>query len=233
MKMNRETEDLVISIGGSILLPEDEDIERLSSLAKILEKNRGKRNIYLVVGGGRIAREYINWGRELGADEATLDELGIETSRLNARLLILALEGDVYPVPAKNFNEAISAGNNHSIVTMGGTHPGHTTDAVAAMLAEKLGADRLINATSVDGVYTADPKKDGEAERLKQLTYEELIEIVSEGESGAGPNVVFDPLAARIIKRANIMTYIVDGRDLSTLKSAIQDEEFDGSKITR
>ncbi|MBS3816357.1 MAG: UMP kinase [Candidatus Thermoplasmatota archaeon] len=231
--MNRETEDLVISIGGSILLPEDEDIERLSSLAKILEKNRGKRNIYLVVGGGRIAREYINWGRELGADEATLDELGIETSRLNARLLILALEGDVYPVPAKNFNEAISAGNNHSIVTMGGTHPGHTTDAVAAMLAEKLGADRLINATSVDGVYTADPKKDGEAERLKQLTYEELIEIVSEGESGAGPNVVFDPLAARIIKRANIMTYIVDGRDLSTLKSAIQDEEFDGSKITR
>lgn len=232
MSEKRErAEDLVISIGGSILLPEDENTSRLSSLAEVLDRNARDRDVYLVVGGGRIARKYIDWGRDLGADEATLDELGIETSRLNARLLIVALKDDVYPVPAEDFNEAISAGNHYSVVTMGGTHPGHTTDAVAAMLAEKLDSSRLINATSVDGVYTADPKKEEGAKKLEKLSYDQLIEIVSKGESGAGPNVVFDPLAAKIIKRAEIKTYIVDGRDHDSLRDAIRDGPFKGSVI--
>ncbi len=229
--MSGKEENLVISIGGSILLPEDEDITKLIELSKILQKNSNKRNLYLVVGGGKTAREYIKWGRKLNADEATLDELGIATSRLNARLLIIALDGDVYPVPAQNFDEAISAGSHYSIVTMGGTHPGHTTDAVAAMLAERLNSKRLINATSVDGVYTEDPNKNKEAEKLEELDYEKLIKIVSKSEHSAGPNVVFDPLAANIIKRAKIEAYIVDGRDLQSLENAIKDEKFKGSII--
>lgn len=230
--MSTDKEELVISIGGSILLPDDEDMSDLIELAKMLQKNSQDRNLYLVVGGGRTARQYINWGRTLDADEATLDELGIAASRLNARLLIIALEGDVYPVPAESFDEAMSAGSHYSTVTMGGTHPGHTTDAVAAMLAERLNSDRLINATSVDGVYTEDPNKEKDAEKLEELTYEELIEIVSKSEHEAGPNVVFDPLAARIIKRAKIEAYIVDGRDLRSFGNAIKDEEFSGSIIT-
>ncbi len=229
--MEEESEDLVISIGGSILLPEDSDVSKLRSLVDMLQSNSRKRNLFLVVGGGRIARQYINWGRELNADEATLDEMGIATSRLNARLLIIALKKDVYPTPARNFDEAISAGNHYSLVTMGGTHPGHTTDAVAAMLAERLGSKRMINATSVDGVYTDDPKKDENAEKLERLTYDRLLEIVSQAEHNAGPNVVFDPLAAKIIKRAKIKTYILDGRDLDSFESAIKDEDFDGSKV--
>lgn len=229
--MSSDKEELVISIGGSILLPDDEDISGLMELAKVLQNNSQDRDLYLVVGGGKTARQYIDWGRRLDADEATLDELGIATSRLNARLLIIALEGGVYPVPAKSFDEAMSAGNHYSIVTMGGTHPGHTTDAVAAMLAERLNSDRLINATSVDGVYTEDPNKDKDAERLEGLDYDRLIEIVSKSEHEAGPNVVLDPLAARIIKRAKIKTYILHGRDLESFEDAIKDEEFRGSII--
>ncbi len=224
-------EDLVISIGGSILLPEDEGVSSIESLADILSSGTDKYDLYIVTGGGRIARDYIGWGRALNADEATLDELGIATSRLNARLMIIALGKEVYPVPAKDFDEAVSAGNHYSIVTMGGTHPGHTTDAVAAMLAERLGAQRLINATSVDGVYTADPKKEEEAERLESLSYDRLIEIVSKNEGGAGPNVVFDPLAAEIVKRASIDTYVVDGNDMENLEKAIRGEEFHGSTV--
>ncbi len=230
--MSGEKENLVISVGGSILLPEEENTSKLSSLAEMLKKNCQDRELYLVVGGGKTARRYIDWGRELGADESSLDELGIRTSRLNARLLIIALGKDVYPVPAHDFDEAMTAGNHYSMVTMGGTHPGHTTDAVAAMLAERLDADRLINATSVDGVYTADPRKDEEVEKLDELSYDELIDIVSKGESGAGPNVVFDPLAAKIIKRAGIKTFIVDGRDPKTIGKAIRGEDFNGSEIS-
>lgn len=226
-------EDLVISIGGSIVLPDDNDLTYLNELIEMLKDISDDYNIYIVVGGGKTARRYIKWGRELGADEATLDELGIDTSRLNARLLIIGLGKDTYPVAAKNFDEAISAGNHYSIVIMGGTHPGHTTDAVAAMLAERLKVDRLINATSVDGVYTADPQLDTEAEKIEELDFDGLIEIVSKGPSGAGPNVVFDPMAAKIIKRANIETCIVDGRDLEEFKKAIKDVDFNGTKIKR
>ncbi len=229
--MSEERESLVISIGGSILLPEDEDVSRLVSLAELLKKHSDERDLYLVVGGGKIARRYIDWGRELGADEAALDELGIESSRLNARLLIGALKKKVYPVPAEDFAEAISAGNHYDMVTMGGTHPGHTTDAVAAMLAERLGSERLINATSVDGVYTSDPNKNEDAEKVEELTHEELIEIVSESERGAGPNVVFDPLAAKVIERADIDAYILDGFDLEALGKAIRNEAFKGSIV--
>ncbi len=229
--MSDEREDLVISIGGSILLPESEGVSRLVSLAELLKEYSEERDLYLVVGGGRIARRYIDWGRKLGVDESALDELGIGTSRLNARLLIAALKKKVYPVPAENFAEAISAGNHYQVVTMGGTHPGHTTDAVAAMLAERLGAQRLINATSVDGVYTSDPNKNEEAEKVEELDYDELIEIVSKSEQGAGPNVVFDPLAAKVIKRADIKAYILDGNNHDSLRNAIRDESFEGSIV--
>jgi len=51
----------------------------------------------IVAGGGNIARHYITHARSSGADESTLDELGIEVSRLNAKLLIYALQNRAYP----------------------------------------------------------------------------------------------------------------------------------------
>ncbi len=222
----------MLSVGGSILLPEDENVSHIKDIAEVILEASKERKLYLVIGGGSTARKYINWGRELGANEATLDDLGIETSRLNARLLIIALGRAVYSVPAKNFDEAVSAGNHYPIVTMGGTHPGHTTDAVAAMLAERLHVKRMINVTSVDGVYTADPKKDPDAEHIEKMEYDRLIEIVSKGERGAGPNIVFDPLAAKIIKRANIVTQIVSGYDLENLRKTIDNEDFSGTTVS-
>ena len=114
---------------------------------------------------------------------------------------------------------------------MGGTHPGHTTDAVAVMLGEFVRADKFINATSVDGVYTADPKIDKNAKKLDKLTPDELIEITLQSVSQAGPHIVIDPLAARVIKRSNITTYILDGRDLTALENAIIGKPFNGSIV--
>jgi len=213
------------------MLPTDQDVSYLQELAATLRKFSNSYHLYLVTGGGWIARKYINWGRDLDADEATLDELGIMVSRVNAKLLSTALGKDVNPHPAKTFHEAMMAGKHYSIVVMGGTHPGHTTDAVSAMLAERLRCKRLINVTSVDGVYSDDPRLDKEATRFDRLDHDELISIVGKNEGGAGPNVVFDPLAAKIIKRAGIKTYIVSGDDLKNIEAAINDEEFHGTII--
>ena len=222
---------LTISIGGSIILPENDDIHYINKLAKLLIAQSKRYKLFIVVGGGRLSRTYINMARELGGDEAYLDDVGIAATRLNARLLIAALKGCAYPKPARDLDEAWIAGRSHSIVVMGGTHPGHTTDAVAAMLGERVGADRFINATAVDGVYSADPRKDPKAKKFKKLTAQELLDLTIRSEQKAGPHIVIDPLAARIIQRSGIPTFVVDGRDLKALKEAMAGKGTAGTII--
>lgn len=223
---------VVVSVGGSILIQDKDDITFIRKLAKVLIGKSTNHKLYVVTGGGRIAREYIKIGRELGATETYLDEIGIEVTRLNARLLITALGENAYHTPAKTIEEALHAGRIHQIVVMGGLHPGFTTDAVSAMIAERVGASRLVNATSVPGVFTSDPKLDHRAKLIKKMTYDELIDIVDKKEHAAGPNIVFDSLAARIIKRSTIKTMVCDGRNLPVLMSAIEGGEFVGTLIS-
>ena len=99
---------LAISIGGSIILQENEEIEYLKKLAKLLISQSKRNKLFIVVGGGKLARKYIDYARELGADESFLDEIGIASTRLNARLLIAALKGHAYPKVAHDIDEAWS-----------------------------------------------------------------------------------------------------------------------------
>lgn len=223
---------VVVSIGGSILVPDDHDNTYIVELAGMLKDVAGQVRLFVTVGGGRIARYYIELGRNLGADESYLDDVGIEVSRINARMLIVALGDCAYHLPAKTFDEALSASKGHKIVIMGGTHPGHTTDAVSAMLGERAGAARLVNATSVDGVYTADPNKFPDAKKLDRIGFDELLRICLKVEGGAGPNVVFDPLGAKIVARSKIETRVVHGRNLVELKKALLGQEFEGTVIS-
>ncbi len=224
-------EPVVLSLGGSVLVRDENDTSYLRKLAKILIGVSATHKLYVVVGGGKIARYYINEGRALGADESFLDEMGIEVTRLNARLLIVALGDHACHKPPKDYDEALHAGATHSIVVMGGVSPGITTDAVSALLAERVKAKRLVNATNVDGAYTADPAKDPEATRIAKLTHKELIDLVSSTAPGAGPNVVFDPVGARIIERSKISLAIVAGRDLPNLFEALQGNKFKGTAV--
>jgi len=214
-----------------VLVKDENDTSYLRKLAKILIGVSATHKLYVVTGGGKIARYYINEGRALGADESFLDEMGIEVTRLNARLLIVALGDRASQKPPKDYDEALHAGATHSIVVMGGVSPGITTDAVSALLAERVKAKRLVNATNVDGAYTSDPAKDPEATRISKMTHKELIDLVSSTAPGAGPNIVFDPVGARIIERSKITLSIVAGRDLPNLFDALQGNKFKGTIV--
>jgi uridylate kinase len=113
---------------------------------------------------------------------------------------------------------------------MGGVSPGITTDAVSALLAERVKAKRLVNATSVDGAYTADPKEDPEAKRIPTMTHNELISLVGHS-TGAGPNNVFDPVGARVLQRSKISLAIVDGTDMVNLRDALEGKKFKGTLV--
>ncbi|HVL48392.1 MAG TPA: UMP kinase [Candidatus Thermoplasmatota archaeon] len=224
-------ESVAVSLGGSFLVQEEGvDIALTREIAEVLERVAKTRKVYAVVGGGITARRYIQGARRLGADESALDELGIAVTRINARVLIAALRSP-YPVPAKTFDEALLAGKGYGIVVLGGTHPGHTTDAVAVMMAERAKAKRLVIATNVDGVYTADPKKDPNAKILPELSARDLVNITIGSENRAGSAGVVDSLGAKLILRSGIETAVVDGRDLKSLEAALLSQPFTGSVV--
>jgi len=211
---------IVINAGGSIFIREEPDVKLMKDFAALLRKFPD-RKFYIVIGGGRLARRFISHARRFGADESYLDEIGIDATRLNARVLISALGREACPKPPVGFDEAIDAGRKFEYVVMGGTHPGHTTDAVAAMLAERIGAERLIIATNVDGVYSGDPRENPDAVKLDRITAEELVKITMRNEAGAGVSSVVDPLASKIIMRSGMPTFVVYGGDITTLENCI------------
>ena len=225
-------ERVVISIGGSVLVPGDGDHAYIAELARLLSDLSKEFRIFAVTGGGKVARFYIGTGRALGAKERRLDELGIEITRMNARLLGIALRGKSNPEPARTYTEATRLTRRYDIVVMAGTAPGWTTDRVAASLARTVGAARLVNATSVDGVYSADPKVDPTARRFETMTYAQLVDLTGKGHDRAGPAIVFDPVGARVVARARIPLLVVDGRDLDALRRAIAGERFHGTTVT-
>ena len=223
---------VVISLGGSILIPELEN-HLIKDYVPVLREIARKCRLYVVVGGGGDARRYITVSRKLGIDEGTSHEIGILITRLNATLLIASLGDAAYPKVAESHNEAKKFGETGKIVIMGGITPGQTTDAVAAVLAERVNASAFINATSVNGVYDKDPKKHKDAKRFETLTPEELLAIVGSAGLGAGSNNVLDVIAARIVERSNIPLVVLDGSRPENLSDAILKGNYTGTIVSK
>lgn len=222
---------VVISLGGSILIPTLEE-HTVKEYVPVLKKIAKQHRLFVVVGGGGEARRYIRIMRDLGIDEGTSDEIGILITRLNATMLIAALGDDAYPKAADSHAEAKKFAETGKIVVMGGITPGQTTDAVAAVLAERVGASVFINATSVDGIYSADPRKDKKATRFDTMTPKKLLEIVGGTGLGAGSNNVLDIVAARVVERSNIPLVVLDGRDPKNLLNAILKGKYRGTVVS-
>ena len=222
---------IVMSLGGSIIVPTDGNLDLIERIARLLDTYCESYSFFLVVGGGRTAREYIGYARRLGGDESYLDEIGIAATRLNAMLMITAIGEKAAPVVAKNYDQALQLGRNYNIVIMGGTHPGHTTDAVGAMLCERCRGRIFINATTVDGIYDRDPARYPGAKRFPEIETGELLNLIMGTSAKAGPNVVMDPVSVRILERSRIEGLVLDGRNTRELERAILGENFVGTRI--
>jgi uridylate kinase len=218
---------IVVSIGGSVIFSIDVSLFR--KLVTLLLKLSTQMRIWIVVGGGRVAREYITLGRKLKLDEIALDWIGIEATRLNARLLTGALGISDQEIPSTT-TEALQLKN--PIVVMGGTTPGHSTDMVAAELAEKARAERLIIATDVDGVFDKDPKRYPDAKQLKEVSIHTLIKLYGTEWKKAGDHIVIDGPALEVIARSHIPVSVVNGKRLDQLERAMTSQSFQGTKIT-
>jgi uridylate kinase len=183
----------------------------------------------VVAGGGNIARHYITHARSSGADESTLDELGIEISRLNAKLLIYALKNNAYSHPPTTLQEVKHAVDDGLIVVTGGLHPGQSTNGTAALIAEKIKAEQFLNATDVDGVYDMDPNKYKRAKKFKRIELKNLRNMLVHEDSIAGGYDLMDIVALKIIERSKIKTRILKA-DIKIIEKAIKGADV-GTRI--
>jgi uridylate kinase len=209
---------IVIKLSGKVFGYEGSyDLkEYVDMLSKISEKVQP----VVVAGGGKVARHYISMARNFGSDEASLDLIGIEVSRLNARVMILALGDLAYPTVPEDLEQVSMAVTTGRIVVTGGLHPGQSTNATAALIAEKIKATKFLNATDVNGIYDSDPNKNKDAKLFNEITVKMCIDLLGSEDSAAGGYDLMDIVALKVIERSRISTVVLKS-DPSLIKKAI------------
>ena len=227
----------IVALGGSLLRPEEAEMRsiwlgQLKQMVVHLEGNG--RKLGIVVGGGLPAREAINLAKETFSDPYRLDTVGIAATRLNATILqqtLLDIGCNVSPTIPFSTDEASKLLESHNIVIMGGTTPGHTTDAVAVSLAKDCGAPHCIIATNVSHIHDSDPRTNPEALPIEELTLSELAEITGTEALGPGESAAVDPIAVKWAMDASIKLAVLDGRDLQRIEDALEGRPFIGTLV--
>jgi uridylate kinase len=228
---------VVVALGGSLLRPEVEERHNwiMDLVGVIVETVESGAKVALVVGGGAPAREGIELARPFIGDITHLDRIGIAATRLNATIVREALaEGGVVvsrKIPEK-IEDAVLELEGNDVVVMGGTEPGHTTDAVAIRLAIQSGADKCVIATNVSKVFSQDPNDNPDAESFDELTLKELQEIVGPPEhSEAGTSQVVDPVGVSDAVEHGLSLDVLDGRSTLEIKKSLEGANFDGTMV--
>lgn len=215
---------IVFRIGGSVVAsPVNTDLmKKYVELLKTL-KMLG-HEVAVVVGGGTLAREFIGIARNLGLEMQAQDEIAISVSRLFAQLFLKKFGDAAWSKVALTLDDAAEGLAEGKIVVMGGLKPGITTDAVAALVAERVNADLLVKGTDQDGVYDKDPRKHTDAVKLDHLSLEDLAGVFSESQHQAGMHQIIDPEAVKVLKRKRVKLIVVNGFKPENILAAVKGE---------
>lgn len=221
---------LVISLGGSRIIPNKIDCEFLKSFKKIIEKIKKGNKIVIVTGGGSLAREYIEALRGEKLDDKILSLIGIKATKLNAMLVSNFLGANVFvPNSMAELNKLLKKKN---VVVTGSIdyNPNMTSDGVAADIANKIKTDYFVNITNVKGLFNKNPKKFKNAKFISEVSFRNFNKMTSKIKFKAGQHFVLDQSAAKIISKNKIKTIII--KDIDNLVKIVNNEKFIGTVIS-
>jgi uridylate kinase len=228
--MMSKQETTVISLGGSLIVPDDIDVAFLRNFTFFIkEQTAAGQKFVLITGGGKVCRRYQAAATELGiASQEENDWVGIHVTRLNGQFLRIILgqlaHGEVITDPAdlKSINEPVTVA--------AGWKPGWSTDYDAVEMAKTVGAKRVINLSNVDYVYDKDPKTFPEAKKIEKIEWAEFRKLIPK-KWAPGLNSPFDPMAAKIAEENNIEVVFMNGRDTDNIKKYLDGKSFIGTLI--
>jgi len=219
-------EILVISVGGSLIVPDSIDINFLLEFKKII-LNQNKKFI-IICGGGKTARRYQEAAKNIVPSlKDELDWLGIQATILNAYLLKTIFKEKAYKKIIRNPNEKVNF--SEDILIASGWKPGFSTDYDAVLLSKNFGIKKLVNLTNVDYVYNKDPKfKD--AKPIKEISWKEFRKLLP-NKWEPGLSTPFDPVAAEEAEKSGLEVIVMNGKKLKNLENYLNKKEFIGTKI--
>lgn len=227
-----QQETIVMSVGGSLIVPDQIDTLFLSSLKKLIETQTANgRRFIIIAGGGKTARRYQDAAAAVASMEnEDLDWLGLHATRLNGHLLLTVFRNLAHRVMVTNPDDVLDMPADAQLIIAAGYRPGASTDLRAIQIADRVGAKKVINLSNIDYVYTDDPKKNPDAEKIEDITWEAFRKLIPE-EWGPGLNSPFDPVAAKEAQAKDIEVASLNGADLSALQNYLDDKPFIGTKI--
>lgn len=211
---------VIISVGGSILFPNGVDTDYLLKLKKFIS-GRDERFV-LIIGGGKITREYQSVAKDFGVSNEDLDWVGIKATHLNAELVRVCF-GVLHPVLSDPFGEI----DDSRILIGAGFKPGSSTDLRAVQFANRLGGV-VINISNTKGVYDKDPKEE-DAKFLENINYDDFVKIVGT-EWSPGLHSPFDPIALQKAREWEIPLFLID-KDLENLEKLLDGNSFVGTSV--
>ena len=219
---------VVISLGGSIIVPDQIDVDFLHEFKRVILSLEDKRFI-IICGGGRVCRRYQDAAKTIQKiSKEDLDWIGIRATRLNAELVRTCFGEDAHGKVIHDPDEPIDA--SRRIIVGAGFKPGSSTDLRAVQLAKRFGASRVINMSNIDYVYSADPKKDPTAERMETIAWPAFRDLVGD-QWDPGLNMPFDPIASREAEQLGLEVAII-GNDMSNFERLLMGEAFRGTTIS-
>lgn len=193
---------IVIKIGGSQAFtdygPNKNYLQKLIPVLKTIDK---KHQLIVCIGGGQFIRKYLADVKKFSLRNDEIEWIFVDMLKVNVRLLSFLLKKrPIYDLKAvKKDTEGV----------IGGIEPGRSTDANAAICAEKIGADLFIKLTNVDGIYDKDPRSNKDAKKLDTISFNDLDRIMVKGKPASYG--VLDSLALKVIKRSRIKTFVING----------------------
>lgn len=235
--MNGKNEIIIVSLGGSLIVPREIDWKFLKAFrAEIVKQIKQGRRFVFVTGGGYVAREY-----QQAAEKITrltrddMDWLGVHSTRLNAHLIKTIFRQYAHPRINKNPRTKedlrVHFKENEKIMVAAGWRPGWSTDYVATILAERLGAKKMLNLSNIKYVYDKDPRKFKDARKIEKINWKDFRKIVG-NKWDPGLSMPFDPIASKHAQEIGLKVIIAEGKNIENLSKILNGEEgFEGTEI--
>ena len=223
-------EKIVISLGGSLIVPEKIDIDFVSKFVSLIKDYVSKGFKFVIItGGGKICRDYNDAAKKVTTPTKNdLDWLGIATTRLNSEFLRISFGNLAFD---KIIMDPDLIPNTDKPILLGaGWKPGNSSDLAAIHCAISVGAKKVINLSNIDYVYDKDPKKYNDAKIIKEISWKDFIALLPKVWE-PGLNMPFDPIAAKKAESKTIEVAILNGENISNLGQYLNGGDFVGTKI--
>lgn len=224
-------EIIIISLGGSLIIPEEIDVNFLKDFKNlILEQVAKGKKFVIITGGGKLCRKYQNAAKtvsEISNEE--LDWIGIASLKLNAELVRVIFGKEAEGKVVSHLGEKFSF---EKPVLIGAAYqPGQSTDWDAVLAAQNVGAKKIINLSNTNYVYDSDPKINPKAKKIEKISWAEYRKIIPK-DWNPGLNTPFDPIASELAEKEGMEVVIMNGKPIQNLANYLNGEKFLGTVIS-